>query len=103
MVLGLLDRLQILSQVYLIELPGFSTGLGLLEPWHLIYPKLLTWFGISGQIFGLISSFLEEKSTFKMLGLICSSKLDWSSYIISIAETASKNLSFYSFYEVSFI
>ena len=28
---------------------------------------------------------LEEKSSFKMLGLTFSSKLDWSSYIISIA------------------
>ena len=30
---------------------------------------------------------LEEKSSFKMLGLTFSSKLDWGSYIISIAET----------------
>ena len=37
-------------------------------------------------------SVLEEKSSFKMLGLTFSSKLDWSSYIISIAETASKNV-----------
>ena len=35
-------------------------------------------------------SVLEEKSSFKMLGLTFSSKLDWSSYIISIARTASK-------------
>ena len=34
-------------------------------------------------------SVLEEKSSFKMLGLT-SSKLDWGSYIISIAETVSK-------------
>ena len=32
---------------------------------------------------------LEEKSSFKMLGLTFSSKLDWGSYIISIAKTAS--------------
>ena len=37
-------------------------------------------------------SVLEEKSSFKMLGLTFSSKLDWSSYIISIAETASKKI-----------
>ena len=37
-------------------------------------------------------SFLEEKSSFKMLGLTFSSKLDWSSYIIVIAETASKKI-----------
>ena len=35
-------------------------------------------------------SILEEKSSFKMLGLTFSSKLDWDSYIISIAKTASK-------------
>ena len=35
-------------------------------------------------------SVLEEKSSFKMLGLFFSSKLDWGSYIISIAKTASK-------------
>ena len=35
---------------------------------------------------------LEEKSSFKMMGLTFSSKLDWGSYIISIAKTASKKL-----------
>ena len=52
---------------------GLLTGLGLLELWHLIYPRLLTGFGmlvcfinvkcygISGQIFGRISSFLSNK------------------------------------------
>ena len=35
-------------------------------------------------------SVLKEKSSFKMLGLTFSSKLDWGSYINSIAETASK-------------
>ena len=34
----------------------------------------------------------EEKSSLKMLGLSFSSKLDWGSYIISIAKTASKKL-----------
>ena len=34
-------------------------------------------------------SVLEEKSYFKMLGLTFSSKLDWRSYIVSIAKTAS--------------
>ena len=37
-------------------------------------------------------SVLEEKSSFKMLGLTFSSKLDWGSYIISIAKTASKKI-----------
>ena len=33
-----------------------------------------------------------EKKSFKMLGLTFSSKLDWGSYIISIAKTASKKI-----------
>ena len=37
-------------------------------------------------------SILEEKSSFKMLGWTLSSKLDWGSYIISIAKTASKKI-----------
>ena len=37
-------------------------------------------------------SILEEKSSFKMLGLTFSSKLDWGSYIISVAKIASKKI-----------
>ena len=37
-------------------------------------------------------SVLEEKSSFKMLGLTFSSKLDWDSYIISIAKTTAKKI-----------
>ena len=37
-------------------------------------------------------SVLEEKLSFKMLGLTFSSKLDWGSYIISFAKTASKKI-----------
>ena len=37
-------------------------------------------------------SVLEEKSTFKMLGLTFSAKLDWGSYIFSIAKIASKKI-----------
>ena len=37
-------------------------------------------------------SVLEEKSSFKMLGLTFISKLDWSSYIISTAKTTSKKI-----------
>ena len=43
-------------------------------------------------------SCLEEKSSFKMLGLTFPSKLNWCSCIISVA----KNWSLYSFYEASF-
>ena len=37
-------------------------------------------------------SVLEEKSSFKMLRLTFSSKLDWGSYIISLAKTTSKKI-----------
>ena len=37
-------------------------------------------------------SVLEEKPSFKMLGLALSAKLDWGSYIISIAKTVSKKV-----------
>ena len=37
-------------------------------------------------------SVLEAKSSFKMLGMTFSSKLDWGSYIICIAKTVSKKI-----------
>ena len=37
-------------------------------------------------------SVLEEKQSFKMMRLTFSSKLDWGSYIISIAKNASKKI-----------
>ena len=37
-------------------------------------------------------SVLEEKTSFKMLGLTFPSKLDWGSYIVSIVKTASKKI-----------
>ena len=37
-------------------------------------------------------SVLEEKSSFKMLGLTFSFKLNWGSYVFSIAKTASKKI-----------
>ena len=37
-------------------------------------------------------SVLKEKSSFKMLGLTLSSKLDWGSYVISIAKFASRKI-----------
>ena len=40
----------------------------------------------SGAMDGFV---LDEKSSFKLWGLSFSSKLDWGSYIISIAKTAS--------------
>ena len=40
----------------------------------------------------MYGSVLEEKTCFKMLGLTFSSKLEWGSYIVSIAKTASKKI-----------
>ena len=37
-------------------------------------------------------SILHEKSSFKILGLTLSSKLDWGSNIISVTKTASKKI-----------
>ena len=42
MILGLLDQLQIFSQLCLIELLGLLIGLGLFELWHLIYLRFMT-------------------------------------------------------------
>ena len=44
---------------------------------------------IDGKMDGCV---LEEKTSFKMLGLTFSSKLYWGSYIVSIAKTASKKM-----------
>ena len=44
---------------------------------------------ISVKMDGLL---FEEKPSFKVLRLTFSSKLDWGSYIISIAKTASKKI-----------
>ena len=46
MVLGFLDQLHIFWQLYLKELLGLLTGLGLIELQHLIYPRLSTEFGM---------------------------------------------------------
>ena len=47
-------------------------------------------------------SVFEEKTSFKMLGLTFSSKLDWGSYIVSIAKTASKKIGALIHSKVSF-
>ena len=53
---------------------------------------LFDWCNNNGSVdVKMDGSVLEEKSSFKMLGLT-SSKLDWGSYIISIAKTTSKKI-----------
>ena len=69
---GLLNRLWIFWQLCLIELLGLLKGRRLPELQYLIYTRLLTEFGklvffklwcyrMSGQVFGLISSFLSNR------------------------------------------
>ena len=54
---------------------------------------LFDWSNNNGSIdVKMDGSVLEEKSSFKMLGLTFSSKLDWVSYIISVAKIASKKI-----------
>ena len=68
MVLGLLDQLLIFSQLYLIELQGLLTGLRLLELWDLIYPRLLTGFGM--LVFFINLSLMEFQVRFLALFLL---------------------------------
>ena len=62
--------------------------------------KLLIDFN-AGNMYG---SVFEEKLSFKILGVIFSSKLDWGIYFISIAKTDSKKIGAFSmnFNQVSF-
>ena len=46
MVLSFLDQLQMFYQLYLIDLLGLITNLGLLKVEHLIYPRLSIGFGM---------------------------------------------------------
>ena len=58
------------------------------------------WPNNSDSIYVKMDGFvLEEKSTFKMLGLTFSSKLYWGFYFISMSP---RKLELYSFYDVSF-
>ena len=53
---------------------------------------LFDWSNKTGSIAVKMDGSVLKISSFKMLGLIFSSQLDWSSYIISIAKTASKKI-----------
>ena len=54
---------------------------------------MFDWFNNTGAIdVNMDGPVLEEKSSFKMLRLTFSSKLDWGSYITSIAKNAPKNI-----------
>ena len=73
MVLGLLDQLQIFSQLCLIELLGLLISLGLLKLWHLIYLQLLT--ECRMLVFFTNSSLTEFQVRYLALFLL-SSKID---------------------------
>ena len=65
--------------------------------WLVDFNAWKTWLVSFDQSNGAIDekmngSALEKKSSFKMLGLVFSSKFDWNSYIIFIAKTASKKI-----------
>ena len=72
----------------------WSCNLNWLLNLYLIYETLWTGIGSGLLIFGIDvkmdGSVFEEKSSFKMLRVTFSSKLDWGTYIISIAKIASK-------------
>ena len=70
MVLGLLNQLQVFSQLYLIELLWVLKDLALLQldiskafdrVWRAGLLHKLRSYGISGQLFGLISSFFSNR------------------------------------------
>ena len=56
--------------MYLIELLGLLTGLGLLKLWHLRYPRLLTRFGM--LVFFPIISLMELQARYLALFLLFS-------------------------------
>ena len=62
----------------------FNAGKTRLVPFGQSYNTDVTDVKLDGSV--------QEKSSFKMLGLAFSSKLDWGSYIISIAKTVSKEI-----------
>ena len=66
-------------------LVGFNAG----KTWLVLFD----WSNNIGAIdVEMDGSVLEEKSYFKILGLTFSSKLDWGSYIITIAKAASNKI-----------
>ena len=97
MVFGLLDQLQVFLQLYVIESDLRDTvdwGRNWLVDFNAGKTRLVLFdrHNNTGAIdVKMDRSVLEEKS-FKMLGLTFFSKLDWGSYIISIAKTASKKI-----------
>ena len=70
MVKGLSNQLQIFRQLYLTELVGSLIGLGLLEPWHIIYLRLFT--GCDMMVFFTNSNIMELQFGYLTLFLLFS-------------------------------
>ena len=99
MVLGLLDQLQIFSQLCLIELKGLLIGLGATRAvaldistafdrvLHVGLLHKLKSYGISSQIFGLVSSLLRNRQLRVIRHLICGNNLNWFLNLNLIYET----------------
>ena len=99
MVLGLLDQLQIFSQLCLIELKGLLIGLGATRAvaldistafdrvLHIGLLHKLKSYGISSQIFGLVSSLLRNRQLRVIRHLICGNNLNWLLNLNLIYET----------------
>ena len=79
-----------------------GAGRGLLISMMETQQVLFDWSKDTGSTGSMDGSVLVEKSSFKMLGLTLSSKLDWGSYMISIVKTLQGNWSLDMFNEVSF-
>ena len=79
MVLAFPNQLQIFSQFFLMELLRLLTVLGLLELWHLIYPMLLTGFGmmISFKNLSLMKSQVRFLALFLLFLIIDSFEWFW--------------------------
>ena len=77
MVLGLLDQLQIFWQLYLIQLPGLLTGLGLLELQHLIYPRLSTGFRMQQGLLSLMEFYVRFLALFLFFSIIVTFRCFW--------------------------
>ena len=92
----LLSMLMILLSILCVIRHLICRNLNWLLNLYLIYEALWTGIGSGLLIFGIDvkmdGSVFEEKSSFKILGVTFSSKLDWGTYIISIAKTASKKI-----------
>ena len=95
----LLSMLMILLSILCVIRHLICRNLNWLLNLYLIYEALWTGIGSGLLIFGIDvkmdGSVFEEKLSFKILGVTFSSKLDWGTFIISIANTTSMKIGAY--------